>query len=244
MSFIYLYTLHSTLIVSYIFIHHDQLVLPFTLDNRMGADIMYQMIVSIKDSLKDKRNSIRDRYSFLKQWIRNPRQVGALCQTSGTFVSRIVDEIDWSGYVIELGPGLGNVTVGINDAINCKMLTTTDKFAAVEIDSVFCKNLRVRFPTLNITEGSASDLHNLFPNMIGKVSTIVSVLPMLSLPKELRTEISISMSKMLSPNGYVLQGTYGFKPSIPNNNQFTVSRLSTTWNNIPPISLDRYNPII
>ena len=185
---------------------------------------MYEMSVSIKE-----------RYSFIKRWINNPKQVGALFQTSQKFVDRIVKEIDWSGYVIELGAGLGNVTMKIN-----KILPSSEKFAAVEIDHIFCKDLRKKFDQINIVEGSAAELEILLPHMIGKVSTIVSVLPMLSLSKELRYAIMESMSKMLSPTGFILQGTYGIKPSIPCKDRMNVTRLSTTWYNMPPITLHRY----
>lgn len=184
---------------------------------------------------------IRNRIDFLKRWAANPLQVGAIFQTSKVFTNKMLDEVNWdTEYILELGPGLGNLTQEI-------LVRKKDKtvFKAIEIDKVFCKQLKKKFPeekfpNSHIIQGSACDLEKIMPELVGKVHVVVSVLPLMSFKKDFRKKIIDSVQKMLTPNGYLLQGSYHVKPPVLSDD-FEVNKLSTVWKNVPPIRVYKYD---
>lgn len=195
---------------------------------------------------------------FAKGWAKNPLQLGALFQTSQTFAKKLVPHIDWSGeYVLELGAGLGNLTQVIleSDNSHTKAQNTKpensnsdtqaknnhqhSKFACVEVEQNFVTHLKNKFPHINIQQGSAEFLPELFPHMVGKVRTIVSLIPMVSLPTDLRKAILASCMKMLDKDGFILQGSYYWKPVVKHNDA-NINRIEFVWKNMPPIHLYKY----
>ena len=99
-----------------------------------------------------------ERRAFLKQFVKNPRTVGALAPSSTQLAEAMVDGIPWDSVrtAIEVGPGTGAFTAAIRERLKDEA-----RFFVVEINPAHCERLRVRFPDLTIHEGSAIDLPSL-----------------------------------------------------------------------------------
>lgn len=174
---------------------------------------------------------------FTKEWMKNPLQAGALFQTSNTFAKRICSAVDYSnGYILELGAGLGNITAHLAPKID------PAKFACVEIEQRFYTHLKQKFPNLHIIKGSAENLETLLPEMVGKVRCIVSLIPMVSLKPALRQKILQSCLNMLDEKGFILQGSYYWKP-ITTHLQAKIEHIDFIWKNMPPIHIYKYTKI-
>lgn len=140
------------------------------------------------------------------------------------------------GVVLELGAGTGNVTAAL-----LKRGITPQQLRVVERSEKFARHLRKRFPELAIIEGDAQHLSELLNGDTGRVATVVSSLPMRSLPADIVTEISAQMCRVLAPGGKVIQFTYGHsraRPSLPA--QFVRTYSDTVWGNIPPARVEVY----
>src|SRR5262245_56823241 len=63
----------------------------------------------------DARAQMQDRLRSLKQWARNPREMGSITPSSRFLTRAVVERIDFSRarYIAELGPGTGVFTQAI-----------------------------------------------------------------------------------------------------------------------------------
>lgn len=171
---------------------------------------------------------------FARNWLKNPRQCGALFQTSSAFTSKLLQQVDFDKqFIIELGPGLGNITTPLQAQIK-------HNFACVEIEEKFCKHLHKQLPHVRVVHGSADKLPELLPEFVGKTGCIVSLIPMVSLKPKLRKAILDSCMTMLADDGYLLQGSYYWKP-IAVRDDVDIQHMGFVWKNIPPIHIYKYS---
>ena len=89
-----------------------------------------------------------------------------------------------------------------------------DRLFVVELDDDLYFYLKDHFPTANIIHGDASQLKSLLPeHVIGNVSQVVSAIPMLNVPGDVRKEIFHSAFDVMYDGGNLIQYTYSpFKP--------------------------------
>lgn len=174
-----------------------------------------------------------------------------------------------SEHIVELGAGLGNITSELvariqnnycSDDFDSSMQKRCDNgfdnddgkvlrnfddssmkcnFNCVEIDEQFYQYLKLKFPNTNIIKGSAENLEMLMPKLVGKVGCIVSLIPMVSLKPVVRQRILRSCMAMLKPGGYLLQGSYYWRP-ITTNDSVKISHMDFVWWNVPPIHIYKY----
>src|SRR3990167_4403941 len=117
--------------------------------------------------------------AFFKSLLKNPRSMGTVVPSSPELAKKMATCIDLSkeGLVLELGPGTGVVTQAI--------LATglpPENLIALELSPHFSKDLRTEFPKIQVIEGDAKNIVSI---MQGKrIHTIISSLPLRSLPKE------------------------------------------------------------
>jgi phosphatidylethanolamine/phosphatidyl-N-methylethanolamine N-methyltransferase len=185
---------------------------------------------------------------FLKRWLRRPFAMGAVVP-SGPLLARAMAETalaclndgtgDRMGHVIELGAGTGEVT---------KALLATGiaphRLALIERDPVLAGFLRQNFAPNGkegpqIVEGDAAHLPGLLiANGVEKVATVVSSLPLLSLPAEVVNDIVQGIFEVLPPGAALVQFTYGPKPPVPqvlrDKLHLQSARGSRIWRNVPP----------
>ena len=147
--------------------------------------------------------TLNGRIKFLYEFIKNPKEVSSITQSSKFLIQELVNPIDFykAQYIIEFGAGDGCVTKEILKRIknNCKVLS-------FEIKKEFLKELRkIRDKRLKIVEDRAENLFKYINSR--KVDYIVSSLP-LAASKNLEYKIIKIAYKSLKENGKYIQYQY------------------------------------
>jgi phosphatidylethanolamine/phosphatidyl-N-methylethanolamine N-methyltransferase len=176
---------------------------------------------------------------FLGRWIKAPHRIGALAPSSRYLAAAMARQIDirQARLVIELGGGTGSITRGLLAAG-----LAPEKLIVVERDERLHGLLAERFPGVGVLCGDATQLVALLrPLGITGVSTIVSSLPLLSMPKRLRHRIVEQSFALLGERGALVQFTYGIASPLPAR-EFAVSgRIAArVWRNLPPACIWRF----
>lgn len=179
---------------------------------------------------------------FIKRWLAHPLKVGALLPSS-PFLARMVARHTLIGdddVVVELGAGTGAVTKALLDAGIPK-----ERLFVVEIDADMCTYLRKWYPQAQIIHGDAGMLHDILPSKWrGKVSTVISGIPMITLPDDLQQRLIRSWLGELKPGGRMLQYTYSLVSPIPQKKfGLSVKRAGMTFLNLPPASVFKYEKL-
>lgn len=147
--------------------------------------------------------------NFLKQYIKNPRTVGAIAPSSEKLAHKMVEDIifDNASCIVEYGPGTGAFTEKV---LNKKKDST--KFIAIEYNVDFYKILKEKYkskPNFILINGSAENLKEyLKQNNVKKVDYIVSGLPFASLPDAMSKRILSVTNKILSDKGEFITFQY------------------------------------
>lgn len=174
---------------------------------------------------------------FFFRWLAAPLHVGSVVPSGQSLARAIAHQIDLHSMqpIIELGGGTGSIT-------NALLETGIDpgRLIVIENDKHLCSVLRKRFPQLRIVHGDASQLIELLkPLFINSASSVVSSLPLLSLPKQTRYCIIRQSLLLLREHGYFIQYTYGFGSPLADFNIFgkVTARI---WLNFPPASVWKF----
>lgn len=178
---------------------------------------------------------------FIGQLLTRPAEVGAIFPSSRMLGLEMTAGLDaTSGPLIELGPGSGAITEAL-----LERGVRPGNIHAVEMSPEFCAVLARRCPGIHVHCGSAADLASLG---VPQVATIVSSLPLLSIPAPVVKEILISARAHLAPGGRMLQFTYGLRSPVPESTLadlgFACGRGPTVWRNIPPARIFTFDPVI
>ncbi|SFI35524.1 class I SAM-dependent methyltransferase [Jannaschia pohangensis] len=171
---------------------------------------------------------------FFEQILTNPAQMGTLVPSSSYLGAEMTAGLGpESGPVIELGPGSGAIT----RAILARGVAQSD-LHLVEMNPAFAEGLRRSFPEAHVHCRSAADLPELG---LPPVTTILSSLPLLSLPDTLVPAILHAARSALAPGGSIVQFTYGVRPPVDDAMLARVglrcSPGATVWRNLPPARL-------
>lgn len=177
-------------------------------------------------------NKIRDEARFIRQWLGNPRSVGAI-SPSGPDLARAMAgflEPSADGKVLELGPGTGVVT----DAILKRGVDPTN-LISLEYCPEFTRLLTERFPAVQIIRGDAYDLEASLDPDLGDLAGIVSSLPLFTSPYEKRRALIMDGLDRLGPGAPFIQFSYALVPPVrAEAGYFTVSKTRWILNNMPP----------
>jgi phosphatidylethanolamine/phosphatidyl-N-methylethanolamine N-methyltransferase len=203
----------------------------------------------------------RESRLFLRRWLHNPMQVGAIAPSSRRLADAIAGQvpIDNPGWVIELGGGTGVVT----DALLRRGLAP-GRLVVIERDPLLHRHLVERFPHVHAILGDAAKLtealrplgigphsakgqaakgqgsNNAGGNGVGasRVAAIVSGLPLLSFPRPLQDEIVRGAFAFLAPGAPLLQFTYGPMSPIARDRLKLEGRVARRIiGNLPPASV-------
>lgn len=173
------------------------------------------------------------RLAFLKSLVDSPILTGAIAP-SGPALSRLMASYTAPQSelpLLELGPGTGVVTAAlIEHGIDA------EKIVAVEFNPLFCNLLRARFDSVTVVRGDAYDLTaTLPPERSGPFSAIVSSLPLLTRPPEVRRSVIEEALKRTAADGCFIQFSYSLVPpvrAVPG--RFTVKGSKWVMMNLPP----------
>lgn len=175
---------------------------------------------------------------FLKRWLRNPLRLGAVAPSSQRLVGRVAQHVQLNPdeYVIELGGGTGRLTKAIlNHGI------PADRLIVLELDGELCQYLRKTFPDVTVLEADACEMASLLSDKIGKVTTVVSGMPISTMPWDVQRRIVIAVFQMLHPGGEFIQFSYHpVSPISAKKLGLEKKLLGLTVRNIPPATIWKY----
>src|SRR6187431_616790 len=93
-----------------------------------------------------------DEVRFIRSWLEKPLATGAVTPSGRILartMARYVDP-DFSGPVVELGPGTGPVTEAL-----LEQGVSQERLVLLEFNPTFCQLLRSRFPRATVVQGDA-----------------------------------------------------------------------------------------
>ena len=174
---------------------------------------------------------------FRRRLLKNPRQVSAIAPSSRTLARAMTLGLGpTSGPVIEFGPGTGRFT----EAILARGVAP-ENVTLFELDEEFVAYLRQKFPGVTVHQLPAQVAPRLVP---AGVSTVISGLPLLSMPEDIREGIVSAAFAILAPRGRYVQFTYGPRPPLPPETisalGLTVNKGHKVWANLPPATVYRF----
>lgn len=179
---------------------------------------------------------------FLRRWLANPRKMGAIAPSAPALARHMARAVrcgDRDGVrVVELGPGTGSVTRAL-----LRAGIPEDRLVLIERDRHLHAWLAERFPRLTVLHSEARRLGEILPSgWAGRVSTIVSSLPLNSLARSERDEIVLAAFRVLSSEGCLIQYSYGIPPPLPYRSLgLTGERTAFAVANLPPASVWRFS---
>lgn len=181
------------------------------------------------------------RIKFLKNFIKKPKQVGAILPSSKYLAKEMVSDIgiDTASAVVELGPGTGAFTRTIT-----KSITNDTRFFVVELNKEIFEHFQQIFPDIKAYNRCASDLMPMMQEQgIDELDIVVSGLPWASFPPEVQNKIIDSVVNSLGENGvfttfaylqgFLLPAAHRFR-SLLKNRFKTVETSKVIWRNTPP----------
>ncbi len=161
-----------------------------------------------------------------------PQAVGAACPSSRHLADYMASQAVAAskGYIVELGAGTGVVTASL-----LAHGVAPERLIVVEKSALLAAHLRGRFPNVTILEGDAADLANLLGWRAERVSTVVSSLPLKSLPKSTVDQIGSALDAVLPKGATFIQFTYSLRcRAIDWAQEITCLHSRTIWRNVPP----------
>lgn len=191
------------------------------------------------------RRPLKRGWNFARAWLRSPRSVGAVMPSSPALARAVATQVDVSrpGAVIELGPGTGVVTKALlHHGVG------GDRLFLVERDERLAAMLSSQFTGLTVICGDAMRLSAILPaQATGQVNAVVSSLPVIGMPKEVRHAIEAQMAMLAGENGRIVQFTYG--PQSPISEQSLKAlglrgrRVKIVVANVPPAHVWVYEKV-
>lgn len=179
--------------------------------------------------------------SFLQEFFRNWKTVGAVAPSSPALATRMMEsaQVGQAAHVLELGPGTGAFTAAILDTMphNCRYL-------GIELNGPFVERLRQGFPGLDFHQAGAQEF-DFASYMKGRepFDVIVSGLPWTAFPRALQEAILGNVLPHLRPGGrFATFAYYGFH-QMPGGRRFRqllhqllpgVESSRVVWGNLPP----------
>jgi phospholipid N-methyltransferase len=151
---------------------------------------------------------VQSRLKFLKQWMKNPRELGSITPSSRYLTRELLDRIDFNEarYIAELGPGTGVFTEAI-----LQRLHPDGKMLAVDTNAGFVEHLRRAYhdPRLTVLEASAENLDQLLADAgWPSADAVVSGIPFSLLPKTVSRGILEAAKRSLGGDGLLVGYQY------------------------------------
>ncbi len=174
---------------------------------------------------------------FTRALLANPRAVGAACPSSSKLAHAIAAQVKLpcDGLIIELGGGTGAVTAAL-----LQRGVSPSQLVVVEMDKLMARHLKNRFKDVAVIQGNAVKFCQLCNRYGRQVTTVVSSLPLLSLPNSTVEALGKEFQKMLGDDGDTLiQYTYRINKG-PSPLAAYMERIASkaVWGNLPPARVE------
>ena len=184
---------------------------------------------------------MNENIEFLQAFLKNPTKVGSIAPSSPELARVMLEGVkpDPDNVVIELGVGTGAITKFLQD-----LVPDERSYLGIELDEGLVRLLGKSFPDLNIVCGNAAEMSEIHESAgLGKVSYIISCLPFVSLPGEIRdgvlNEVDSFMQKgclfrtLQYAHGYYLPSAVKFR-KLMQDRYGKAKRSPLVKKNIPP----------
>lgn len=183
-------------------------------------------------------------WTFFRQWLKNPLAVASLSPSGRQLARQMIAELPHEARrVIELGGGTGVFTRALlGHGIAAKDLLV------LELNEALYQHLRMRFADAHVVCGDARELKAIAAGDgfldAGLADAVISGLGLLSMTKRTQAEILQAAFSTLTPEGRLIQFTYG--PKSPVSRELlselglSVRRGGFAWWNMPPASVYVY----
>ena len=150
----------------------------------------------------------------LRRMMAEPRRIGMIAPSSRALYKRMAKEvlpadIEKEGLVVELGPG-----TGVGTQVLLERGVSPERLLCVELDPELHKYMTKKFPQVRTILGNAANLAQILGENSGKITAIVSSIPLTNLSKEQATAIVSACHTVLKPQGRMTQVTYRMRPTL------------------------------
>jgi phospholipid N-methyltransferase len=138
---------------------------------------------------------MNENIEFLQAFLKNPTKVGSITPSSPELAHVMLQGVkpDPDNVVLELGVGTGAITKFLQE-----LVTHERSYLGIELDDGLVRLLNKNFPDLNIVCGNAAEMAEIHERSgLGKVSYIISCLPFVSLPAEVRDGVLSEVDKFM-----------------------------------------------
>jgi phosphatidylethanolamine/phosphatidyl-N-methylethanolamine N-methyltransferase len=182
-----------------------------------------------------------DETRFLKTLFENPRLTGAVAPSGRLLARAMARPVNpgAAGLVVELGPGTGPVTRAL-----IERGVARERLVLVEYDASFCRLLGQRFAPVRVVQGDAYDLPRTLAGFVGQpIAAVVSSLPLLNQPPDLRAKLIADAFQLMAPGGLFVQFTYGIASPVPREacaGRYSAHCTPPIWRNLPPARVWTY----
>lgn len=170
---------------------------------------------------------------FIKNVIKNPRQISSIVPSSKFLAKSITKNIKNNDIIIELGPGIGIFTKEIIKKVNNK-----NNIFVIEMNKNFIQKLKKDFKEINIIHGNAIEI---IKNNKIDADKVISGLPLLSMNQKDIFNLIYEIFNNSKSNIELYQFTYGIKcpikKEILNALNLKSTYIQTVFRNIPPASI-------
>lgn len=144
---------------------------------------------------------------FWQALLRNPRGVGAAVPSSRRLARAIAAAVSLDGddLVVEIGAGSGVVTSAL-----LARGVAPERLVVFERDRELARHLQRRHPHVRVISGDACHLRRTLGNDQPIIGTIVSGVPLRSLPRDEALNLLCECAAALPPAGRLIQFTYAW----------------------------------
>lgn len=173
--------------------------------------------------------------SFIMQFLKNPRTIGAVAPSSSCLARKMMEPIDFSraSCIVEYGPGLGAFT---RELVKRKKKDTA--LILIEQNPQFCRRLEEIYggdKNVSIIQGGAEHGRTYLTKLgYSQADYIVSGLPFTSLPGEITAEIFANTQKILGKGGTFITFQYSLLKKGLFQKYFRLIGCGLAFWNLPP----------
>ncbi|AZU60320.1 class I SAM-dependent methyltransferase [Neobacillus mesonae] len=173
--------------------------------------------------------------SFLNEFIKHPRSMGAVAPSSKKLARKMVDVINFNKAktIVELGPGTGSFTKEI-----MKWKKKSTLLILIEINETFVRRLRKEYAndtSVHVIHGSAENIRKYLGELnLAATDYVLSGLPFTSLPSGVSKRILQNVRNSLTPRGKFITFQYSLVKKTFIQKYFPSIRAKKVWLNLPP----------
>jgi len=175
--------------------------------------------------------------AFFRQWVRTPKEVGAILPSSSSLAQTMAAQVPvtGTGAVLELGAGTGTITKALLQAG-----VSPNRLIIMEKNPSMARDLHKCFPELTVLQKDVMRLSRAIGEETGTqtINTIVSGLPMLLFDNRKQYVILRQVFSLLAFGGCYIQFTYGPTPPVSRpvlaRLGIQATRVAFVWRNVPP----------